>query len=60
MKITEANIYAIEHDIIRDISIGDIIGSETSDEARDLAMYISGVNDMAAAVIKAIKELKHI
>ena len=58
MKITEYNILAIEHEIIRDIELSSAIGSETDEEARDLAMYISGVHDMADAVIKAIKELK--
>ena len=56
MKLTEANVYKLEHDLIQEMNVFTAVGDE---EARDLTMWIAGVNAMAQAVIEALKEVKN-
>lgn len=55
MRLTEENVYWIEHKIIRETGLWD----DLEDEKRNIAIiaYVSGVNDMAKAVADALKDL---
>ena len=57
MKLTDANVYLIEHKIVRDMCLG-CFETENPDTIRDTTMYIAGVNDMAQAVVEALREVK--
>lgn len=52
MRITEGLILKVEHDMLRDMLL--IGGSE--EERAEMAMYVAGVNDMAQAIIEAMRE----
>lgn len=56
MRLTEDNVYRIEHKIIRETDIWD----DLEDEKRNIALlaYVSGINDMAKAIVDALKELR--
>ena len=56
MRLTEDNVYRIEHKIIREIDIWD----DLEDEKRNIALlaYVSGINDMAKAIVDALEELR--
>jgi hypothetical protein len=56
MKLTDANVYLIEHNLIQNLDVF-VVGEDR--HARDLAMYVAGVNDMAQAVVEALKEVKN-
>lgn len=53
MKLTEDNVYRIEHNIIHEIVLWD----DLEDEKRSIALlaYVSGINDMAQAIVSALK-----
>lgn len=55
MNLTEDNVYRIEHQMIRETDLWD----DLADEKRNIALlaYVSGINDMAQAIVNAIKEL---
>ena len=55
MRLTEDNVYLIEHKIIRETGLWD----DLEDEKRNIALmaYVSGINDMAQAIVTALKDL---
>lgn len=53
MKLTEDNVLRVEHKLIQDQIIMDCPDEMKS----DLLAYIAGVNDMAQAVIEAMREI---
>lgn len=55
-KLTEDNVYRIEHKIIRETDLWD----DLEDEKRNIALlaYVSDINDMAKAIVDALKELR--
>lgn len=55
MRLTEDNVYRIEHKMIRETDLWD----DLEDEKRNIMLlaYVSGINDMAKAIVDAIKEL---
>lgn len=57
MKLTDANVYLIEHRLIQDIDAFTAAGDR---EARDVAMWIAGVNAMAQAMVEALREVKNV
>lgn len=57
MKLTEYAVYKLEHKLIQDM---DVFVSESDEEARDLTMWIAGVNAMAQAVVEAMQEVKNV
>lgn len=56
MKLTDAMVYKLEHKLISDMDVFSVDGDE---EARDLTMWIAGVNSMAQAVVEALQEVKN-
>ena len=54
MKLTEDNVFRIEHNLIRDIELWDDL--ENQDRNIELLTYISGINDMAQAIVRGLKE----
>lgn len=56
MKLTEDNVYRVEHKLIRETGLWD----DLEDEKRNIALlaYVSGINDMAKAIVDALKELR--
>ena len=54
MKLTEDNAFRIEHNLIRDTELWD----ELENQARNIEIlaYISGINDMAQAIVRVLKE----
>lgn len=57
MKLTDYAVYKLEHNLILEMDVFTAAGDE---EARDLTMWIAGVNAMAQAVIEAIEEAKNV
>lgn len=57
MKLTDANVYLIEHNLIQGMEMF-VVGDDR--QARDLTMYVAGVNDMAQAVVEALREVKNV
>lgn len=57
MKLTDANVYKLEHKILLDLEFWCM---KDEREAKDAAMYIAGVRDMAQAVIDALREVKNV
>lgn len=57
MKLTDYAVYKLEHDLIREMDVFTAAGDE---EARDLTMWIAGVNTMAQVVIEALREVKNV
>lgn len=54
MKLTEDNVCRIEHNLIRDTDLWDELENQTRNIA--LLAYISGINDMAQAIVRVLKE----
>ena len=52
MRITEGVILKVEHDLIADL----MLAGCSKEGLEDSAMYIAGVNDMAQAVIEAMRD----
>lgn len=54
MKLTEDAVCRIEHNLIRDTDLWD----ELENQIRNIALlaYISGINDMAQAIVCVLKE----
>lgn len=52
MKITEGVILKVEHDLLKNQILSDC----PEEDRAAMAMYVAGVNDMAQAVIEAMKE----
>lgn len=54
MKLTEDAVCRIEHNLIRDTELWD----DLENQARNIALltYISGINDMAQAIVRVLKE----
>ena len=54
MKMTEDAVCRIEHNLIRDTELWD----DLENQARNIALltYISGINDMAQAIVRVLKE----
>lgn len=54
MKLTEDNVFRIEHNLIRDTELWD----DLENQERNIALltYISGINDMAQAIVRVLKE----
>jgi NAD(P)H-flavin reductase len=59
MKLTDANVYLIEHKLVRDICAGCFDVTDTQAD-RDTLLYVCGVNDMAQAVVEALREVKNV
>lgn len=59
MKLTDANVYLIEHKLIQDMCRG-YFETGNPDTIRDTTMYIAGANDMAQAVVEALREVKDV
>ena len=55
MKLSEENIYKLEHELIRDLVIWETMGTEYEDK---IPAYVAGAHDMANMVVKAIKEIQ--
>lgn len=55
MKLTEGNVYRVEHKLIHDIDLRD----DLDNDKRNLALvaYISGINDMAQSIVNCLKDL---
>ena len=58
MKLTDANVYLIEHKLIQSMCQG-CFETGNPDTIRDTTMYIAGVNDMAQAVVEALREARN-
>lgn len=56
MKLTDADVYLIEHKILLDFDLWDL----PERQARDTVMYIAGVRDMEQAVVEALREVKDV
>lgn len=54
MKLTEDAVCRIEHNLIRDADLWDDLENQTKNIA--LLAYISGINDMAQAIVRVLKE----
>lgn len=54
MKLTEDAVCRIEHNLIREIELWDDL--ENQDRNIALLTYISGINDMAQAIVRVLKE----
>ena len=54
MKLTEDNVCRIEHNLLRDAELWDDLENQTRNIA--LLAYISGINDMAQAIVRVLKE----
>ena len=54
MKLTDAMVYKLEHNLIQEM---DVFTANGDQEARDLTMWIAGVNAMAQAVVEAIEKV---
>lgn len=54
MKLTEDAVCRIEHNLIRDADLWDELENQTRNIA--LLAYISGINDMAQAIVRVLKE----
>ena len=54
MKLTEDAVCRIEHNLIRDVDLWDDLENQTRNIA--LLAYISGINDMAQAIVRVLKE----
>ena len=56
MKLTEDNVYRVEHNLIHETGLWD----DLDNDKRTLALltYISGINDMAQEIVKALRELR--
>lgn len=54
MRLTEDAVCRIEHNLIRDTELWD----DLENQARNIALltYISGINDMAQAIVRVLKE----
>lgn len=54
MKLTDDAVCRIEHNLIRDTELWD----DLENQARNIALltYISGINDMAQAIVRVLKE----
>lgn len=54
MKLTEDAVRRIEHNLIRDADLWD----DLENKERNIALltYISGINDMAQAIVRVLKE----
>ena len=57
MKLTDAMVYKLEHDLINSM---DVFTANGDQEARDLTMWIAGVNAMAQAVIEAMEAVNNV
>lgn len=57
MKLSDAIVYKLEHNLIQEMDVFSVSGDE---EARDLTMWIAGVNDMAQAVVEAMQEVRNV
>lgn len=55
MRLTEDNVYLIEHKIIRETGLWD----DLEDEKRNIALlaYVSCINDMAQEIVALLKDL---
>ena len=55
MRLTEDNVYLIEHKIIRETGLWD----DLEDEKRNIALlaYVAGINDMAQEIVALLKDL---
>lgn len=56
MKLMDADVYLIEHKILLDLEFWVFANDR---DAKDTAMYIAGVRDMAQAVVEALREVKN-
>lgn len=56
MKLTDANVYKLEHELIQEMGV---FTAANDREARDLTMWIAGVNAMAQAVVEALREVRN-
>ena len=56
MKLTDANVYLIEHKILLDLEFWAFANNR---DAKATAMYIAGVRDMAQAVVEALREVEN-
>ena len=54
MKLTEDNVFRIEQNLIRDTDLWYEL--ENQDRNIELLTYISGINDMAQAIGRGLKE----
>ena len=57
MKLTDANVYKLEHKIIQEL---DIWSLRTPEEIRDVLYCIAGINMMADDVVEALQEVKNV
>lgn len=57
MRLTDAMVYKMEHNILLDLEFWAFTDDH---EARDVSMYIAGVRDMAQAVVEALREVKNV
>lgn len=57
MKITRDNIFILEHEIISEICAWE---STSGTDAEKMLFYIKGINDMAEAVVKRMKDLEKV
>lgn len=54
MRLTQESIYQIEHQLIHDSLLWEMIGNDN--ECRAAAAYVCGINDMARAIANTIKK----
>lgn len=55
MKLTDANVYKLEHELILDTNIWSFVDKEETVKG---LFYIAGINNMAQAVVEALREVK--
>lgn len=53
MKLTKEKVLEIKHELLNDLCVWDF--AETDREAAQLAFYLSGVQEMADAILKALE-----
>ena len=56
MKLTDDNVYRVEHKLIKDSLLWEAVDDEKLCHA--MVAYVCGINDMAEAVVEYLKELR--
>lgn len=57
MKLTDANVYKLEHELIMDTNIWSFLDKK---EMVQGLFYVAGINAMAQAVVEALREVENV
>lgn len=55
MKMTEDNVYRVEHNLIKDLIMWELTDDDRL--CHTAAAYVCGINDMAEAMVECLKDL---